>query len=275
MMAEKIMKALKFTLSGKTALFKKPDVNAFAYFTYNNIHKIALLGLLGALLGLGGYQQQARQLAEAALQRKKLKSSDEVDEFTFPEFYERLQNLKIAIVPQARAGYFVKKIQTFNNSVGYACKEPGGNLIVREQWLQNPKWKIYLLEDGSLRQELFQVLADYLINQKAVFLPYLGKNDHPAKIEKAEMVDLISAKSDHLDSLFPHRGVIWEDESYDEEALYYCLREMAPITLQPEYNFYEYQESIFTNAIITDYGSLTDIYLTKTRDSEGQYLAFF
>ena len=40
------MKALKFTLSGETAFFKKPDVNTYLYFTYGNIHKIALLGLI-------------------------------------------------------------------------------------------------------------------------------------------------------------------------------------------------------------------------------------
>ena len=53
-----MQKAIKFKLSGKTAFFKKPDVNEYAYFTYNNIHKIALLGMLGAVIGLGGYNQQ-------------------------------------------------------------------------------------------------------------------------------------------------------------------------------------------------------------------------
>ena len=51
------MEAISFILSGKTAHFKKPDVNSYAYFTYNNIHKPALLGLLGAVLGLKGYAQ--------------------------------------------------------------------------------------------------------------------------------------------------------------------------------------------------------------------------
>ena len=47
------MKAISFILSGKTACFRKPDVNQFAYFTYNNIHKPALLGLFGAVIGFG------------------------------------------------------------------------------------------------------------------------------------------------------------------------------------------------------------------------------
>lgn len=52
------MKALKFTLSGNTAFFKKPDVNTNVYFTFGHIHKVALLGLFGAALGYGGYIQK-------------------------------------------------------------------------------------------------------------------------------------------------------------------------------------------------------------------------
>ena len=36
------MKAVKFTLKGKTAFFKNPEVNSYFYFTYGNIHKPAL-----------------------------------------------------------------------------------------------------------------------------------------------------------------------------------------------------------------------------------------
>ena len=45
------MRALKFTLSGKNAFFKKPEVNAYFYFTYGQIHRVALLGILGAIVG--------------------------------------------------------------------------------------------------------------------------------------------------------------------------------------------------------------------------------
>ena len=53
-----MMKTLRFTLSGKTAFFKKPEVNSYVYFTYGNIHKVALLGIFGAILGYGGYTQK-------------------------------------------------------------------------------------------------------------------------------------------------------------------------------------------------------------------------
>lgn len=51
------MKVLRFTLSGKQAFFKKPEVNKYYYFTYGHIHRVALLGLLGAVMGYSGYAQ--------------------------------------------------------------------------------------------------------------------------------------------------------------------------------------------------------------------------
>ena len=51
------MEAVKFTLSGRNAFFKKPEVNAYYYFTYSHIHKVALLGIFGAILGYGGYKR--------------------------------------------------------------------------------------------------------------------------------------------------------------------------------------------------------------------------
>ena len=124
------MEILKFALSGRTAFFKKPDVNTYYYFTYGSIHKIALLGILGAICGYSGYNRQSLGL-------------DKIQ--TYPEFYEKLKDISIGIVPKNDKGYIPKKIQVFNNSVGYASKELGGNLIVKEQWLENPKWDIYII----------------------------------------------------------------------------------------------------------------------------------
>ena len=153
------LKVLKFTLSGTHAFFKKPDVNAYIYFTYSNIHKIALLGLLGAIVGYKGYNSQYEEGS------------------TYPQFYEKLRHIKLGIVPSIKKGfedksikgYFTKKVQTFNNTVGYANKD--GNLIVKEQWIENPCWDIYLLLDNKESEKI----SDYIINSKSVFIPYLGK----------------------------------------------------------------------------------------------------
>ena len=52
------MDVLRFELSGKTAFFKKPDMNSYLYFTYGNIHKVALLGIFGAILGFFRYRNK-------------------------------------------------------------------------------------------------------------------------------------------------------------------------------------------------------------------------
>ena len=143
------MRALKFTLSGRNAFFKKPEVNTYGYFTYGQIHKVALLGILGAIVGYKGYGHTG----------------------VYPEFYEKLKDLKISIVPGNPQGYIQKKMQMFNNTVGYASQELGGNLIVREQWLENPIWDIYIL----LNCEEADKIAEMIMENRCVYIPYLGK----------------------------------------------------------------------------------------------------
>ena len=81
------MQALKFTLSGKTAFFKRPEVNTYYYFTFGNIHKVALLGIFGAILGYQGYNNTIE----------------------LPEFYQKLKDIKSSILPHNKKGYFSKK----------------------------------------------------------------------------------------------------------------------------------------------------------------------
>ena len=247
------MKAISFELSGKTAMFKKPDVNSYLYLTYNNIHKPALLGLLGAVIGLGGYNQlhtQKELLKEKikGLKGKEKKSLQEkLDALNqkFPEFYEKLKELKVSITPLAPHGYFSKKVQVFNNSVGYASKEMGGNLIVREQWLEKPKWQILILEDESGE---YAKIKEYLLNKKSVYVPYLGKNDHPAKIDDAKEVALDEVyleEGNYMDSLFIKNEEITGYEKEDEMP--FIFQEVSPISLQEEFHFYEYKTLCFSN----------------------------
>jgi len=229
------MKAIYFELKGKTAFFKKPDVNIETYFTYNNIHKIALLGLLGAIIGLKGYTQQKKS-------NKNTLGED------YPEFYKKLQRLKIAIVPQAEKGYFNKKIHIFNNSVGYASKEEGGNLIIREQWLENPAWKIFILDDHSIDNKTFEKIKINLLNKKCEYIPYLGKNDHFAQIAISKIIEVIKInKIDHINSLFPLGLVKFDGDNCFDGRNPFVFKETSPVRLNKELNFYEYEELAFTN----------------------------
>lgn len=237
------MNAISFKLSGKTACFSKPDVNVYAYFTYNNIHKPALFGLLGAIIGLGGYTQLHDK-------NRGLKKSSLGYDDGYPEFYEKLKHLKVSITPLAPNGYFSKKIQTFNNSVGYASQEAGGNLIVREQWLENPQWQIMILDDGS---EMYQKIEEFLLNGKSVYIPYLGKNDHPAKIENVASIKLNDAINEiKISSLFDEK-VLQISKIPPRGELSFYFKEISPFSLQSQYHFYdEYKHLIFTNHSINE-----------------------
>jgi len=233
------MKAISFEISGKTAIFKKPDVNSYAYFTYNNIHKPVLLGILGAIIGLDGYTK---------LYDENRKAKEEKTGFNdgFPDYYQKLKDLKISIVPLVKNGYFSKKIQTFNNSVGYASFEQGGNLIVREQWLENPKWQIMILENETAE---YKKIKEYLFNKKAVYIPYLGKNDHFANIDFVKEIELNENlyldEGLYIDSLFIKKGEI---NGYEREGeLPFIFQEVSPISLQKDFHFYEYETLCFTN----------------------------
>ncbi len=247
------MNALKFKLSGKTAFFKKPDVNSYLYFTYGNIHRVALLGMFGAILGYGGYNQQRYNMDN-------VKGYNE----DYPEFYSKLHNIKIAIEPLNEKGYTPKKVQVFNNSVGYASQEKGGNLIVKEQWLENPKWNIYVLLDCDEANKI----SDYIINSKTVYQPYLGKNDHYANISSYEIVDAKQAeKVEKVDSLCPTRLVEVEIDSEDDEQFKYT--EKLPAALEKMSNMYKLEGFIYSNM------NVENIELENVYNIEGKNIVFF
>ncbi len=243
------MEAISFILSGKTACFRKPDVNQYAYFTYNNIHKPALLGILGAIIGLKGYTQlhdENRGLKEGTLGYND----------GFPEYYEKLKSLEVSIVPLAPNGYFSKKLQVFNNSVGYASKEEGGNLIIREQWIEDPKWQIIIKDDGS---EEYKKVKKYLEKNKCVYIPYLGKNDHPANISEVNPFELSDPiEKEKISSLFEEE-VLSISKLPPKDGLSCFFKEISPITLQEKYHFYEFKSLIFTNHKIKD-GDYQKVY---------------
>jgi len=244
------MDALAFTLCGKTAFFKKPEVNTYAFFSYGNIHKIALMGLLGALMGYRGYSDWNQKSEQ------------------FPEFYEKLIGMQCAVIPQTDHGTFAKKMQQFNNSVGYASQEEGGNLIVREQWLEDPIWRIYLL----LENEVEKQVASRILEKKAYYLPYLGKNDHPADIVETNLIQNIAVQKQffQIHSLVLKNKITYGDcEEYEEKAeSTYKYEEALPVSFDERTCMYNHQTFVLTDFPIVGYEG--EVYL-----AEGNNIVFF
>ena len=239
------MEALKFTLSGNGAFFKDNVINT-VYLTYGNIHRVALLGMFGAILGYGGYSKQ-----NDMLKKKNKKMPD------YPEFYEKLKDIKISIVSNGKNGYFNKKLQAFNNSVGYASKEEGGNLIVKQFWLENPSWDIYILLDCDEAKKI----ADYIQNRKAIYLPYLGSNDHLANIMDVEIIDIEEKMSSEDETIEILSMIKDSDISEKKKNVFsmgknsarddiYKYSEYLPVALSKDLNQHEKEKMTITNMSI-------------------------
>lgn len=244
------MDILKFTLKGKTAFFKKPEVNTYVSYTYGMIHKVALLGMFGAIRGYAGY------------------ASYKKGEREYPEFYEKLKELRIAIIPRYKSDSPDKKIQTFNNSVGYASKEQGGNLIVKEQWLENPNWDIYIALDC---EEAIKIAED-LIAKRCIYIPYLGKNDHPADIVLVDIIKNCHVVSSYnrIDSLYQKEKVIYAelDEFEEEELEINKYEETLPIQLNNDTHMYETSLCVYSNLPI-------ETYRGEVYQAEDKLITFF
>lgn len=238
------MDGIKFTLNGKTAFFKQPDVNSYCYFTYGNIHKPCLLGMLGSMLGLDGRLQQKVKI-------------DNGENIVYPEYYEKLNGLKISIVP--KKSKFYKSIQSFNNSTGHASKELGGVLIVRQQWLEDVEWDVYLLK-GSVDKELWNRLVQYLRDGYSVYPMYLGANNHFAEISNVKEIALDKIEEVYkINSLYVDEGVEL-GEVIDIEQEEFTIGEYLPIALNETTNLYVKKKVKFTNREVLNVINTNNFY---------------
>lgn len=212
------MKALRFRLSGKTGFFKQPDVNTYLYYTYGQIHRIAILGLLGAIVGYKGYNEK--------------------DRGKYPEFYKKLKDLKISVVSEGNNGVFDRKLQVFNNSTAFASNHQGGNLVIRQVWLENPSWLIYILLDSDQSE----MIKEYILNKKTIFTPYLGTNDHMANISDCEIVDIEKSNAKIINSFF------WdEDFKLRLKSKIYKYEENLPFFLEEDTERYIRKKTLASN----------------------------
>ena len=157
---------ISFDLRANFACFKKPDVNEGLILTFNCLHKPALLGILGAIVGLKGYSKKGE----------------------FPEYYRLFKDLPVGIEPLEgfhEKGNFNKTIIKYTNTVGYANAD--GNLLVTEQTLIRPGYRCYVLLDVNVKEQ--SALYQYLQKGESMYLPYLGKNEFSAWWESSSVVD--------------------------------------------------------------------------------------
>lgn len=151
------LRLISFDLRADFGFFRKPDVNDGLQFSYNMLHKPALLGILGAIAGLKGYEKKGQ----------------------WPEYYKRLKSVPVGIAPLEtfhERGNFTKTAITYTNTVGYANAD--GNLIIHESTLRSPAYRVYVLLNEA--DDVEARLLTRIQNGEAEFVPYLGKNEFTA-----------------------------------------------------------------------------------------------
>ncbi len=155
---------------------KKPDTNDPVYLTYNMLHRPAILGILGAIAGLSGFEKPPTRKVRKQKKQPQKELFDETPAVRIGEYYDELKDLKVGIRPLGshQNGNFEKTLITYVNGVGYANLD-GGTLPVTEQTLIEPSYRCYVLFDKDT--EVYQTLYTHLRDRDAVYLPYLGKNE--------------------------------------------------------------------------------------------------
>ncbi len=175
---------ISFDLQADFGVFKKPDVNDGLQLTFNLLHKPALLGILGAIAGLEGYQQKGE----------------------FPAYYKAFRDLRVGIEPLEGwhdKGNFAKTVIKYTNTVGYANAD--GNLIITEQTLRRPAYRCYLLL--NLDDEVHVRLHHSIQVGEAEYLPYFGKNECAAwwdaeSVQRYEFEPFMAAEDFRVSSVF-------------------------------------------------------------------------
>jgi len=253
-------KLISIDLFSDFGMLKKPDTNEPVYLTFNMLHKPALLGILGAIIGLEGFKEKGK----------------------LPEYYTVLEDLKIGIQPlNHEKGNFQKTTIAYNNTTGMASKEQGGNLIVTEQTLIAPAYRCYFYLDTE--NELHHKIDKDLSSYHAEYLPYLGKNEFSVWWEKYREYDseeFIPENNFKINSIFIKDRPVKEGKAEEYFDLFADLSdrgnsfiyfERLPVgytEIAPKQYQYEFRNFAFSDWSYKPEYKTGNFTLLKTKDDE-------
>ncbi len=195
-----MQKLISIDLKADFGFFRKPDANNTVNLSYNIAHKPAILGILGAIIGLEGYKEKGKM----------------------PEYYDRLNHISIGIVPLGHEnGNFQKTVIKYTDTTGFNNKDkdklPFTRVIEGEATLIKPSYRVYLLLDFENENEA--KLYEYLQNGFSEFIPYFGKNEHYTWWDKESFKEYEFQKYDeNNDDIFVKTVFIKENIVKDSKA---------------------------------------------------------
>ena len=252
-------KLISIYLKADFGFFRKPDTNNTVNLSYNIIHKPAILGILGAIIGLEGYTQKGK----------------------LPHYYEIFRDLKLGVQPlDDEKGNYPKTNIKYSNTVGYANK--GTNFLTEEMTLINPKYRIFMLL--NLTNEYHKKLLNYLSNAQSEFIPYFGKNEFSAWWEKSSCKEYSFTKkveingSIKIKTVFLKNYVIKENLDIPEPDIFsgqmkddlpFMYFERLPKDFDLDLMQYDLGEFVFSTYLIKNANNLKDLYYLN---DEGCYV---
>lgn len=240
-------KLVSIDLKSDFGFFRKPDANNTVNLSYNMLHKPALLGIFGAIVGLEGYKEKGKP----------------------PQYYEIFKNLKIGIEPLGHEkGNFQKTIIKYSNTVGYANN--GSTYLTEEATLIKPSYRVYALLD--LEKDKQYLLYEYLKQGKAEYLPYFGKNEFAAWWENFQEYDYQAVEKPFTDfkirTLFLKQDVIKEQKtapffdfmSFWESETPFMYFERLPRDFNLTLYQYDLGDSVFTTFGLKQTANIDNLY---------------
>ena len=236
-------KLISFTIKSEFGMFKKPDINDKIFISYNMIHKPYVLGIVGAIMGYGGHAQE-KTISDTQI---------------FADYYEKLKDIRIAIAPSSENnGIFKKEFMVFNNTTN------GQTANITEQMLINPAYRIYLELDDKNEEHI--KLIDNLKNNKAVYPPYMGKNEFSlwwdnfyehTIFEKIALKEKFEIKT----IIKKTENFVLKNSGYKERTTnYFYLFERLPICFDENLKQYIYHDFLYTNNVFKSHKNLTNLY---------------
>lgn len=250
------MKLVSIDLQSDFGFFRKPETNNTLNVSYNVLHKPAVLGLMGAIIGLKGYQTKGE----------------------LPEYYEKLKDISVGIAPLDHDnGNFTKTPIKYSNTVGYANKD--GNFLTEELTLVAPKYRVFLMLDDSEEQKQ---LLENLEGGKSEFIPYFGKNEFsawwdrdsfkiyefkvPENINESIKIDTMFLKNQRLKDNVEQVELDFLSAGRDDSEPCFMYFERLPVDFNLELMQYQLEEMVFSNYLIKNAQNMANIYQLNKQD---------
>jgi CRISPR-associated protein Cas5h len=197
-------KIIQIKLTGKFAHFNYPFTSPnFLKKSFSIPPRTTILGIIGAMIGLEGFQQYHKREE--------------------PEYYEKLKNIQISIglndIPLKQLIKY-NSLNSFANDAKQDSAEGKCNIIIKEEILLNPEYTISFLLDDSKKYD--KKILKSITKEKvvSVYPIYLGKNEFFANIEDVKIFNEDDFEFDNyglidkLNSIIP-LDKLNEDDGYE------------------------------------------------------------